>query len=117
MNELTERIAQLYQQQIEIEQKINKSITAVYQDLSPIAVLEKLIEKHEVTEIPAQGINVLMDKLIDRFLPLGNMFNPLIKQFISTKVVAKIFDKTPEAPIEKPIVKPPAKQYIYDHNY
>ena len=117
MNELTERIAQLYQQQIEIEQKINKSITAAYQDLYPIAVLEKLIEKHEVTEIPAQGMNVLMDKLIDRFVPLGNMFNPLIKQFISTKVVAKIFDKTPEAPIEKTTVKLPAKQYIYDHNY
>lgn len=117
MNELTERIAQLYQQQNEIEQKLNKSITAIYLDISPIFALEKLIEKHEETELPAKGMNILVDQLIDRFVPLGNMFNPLLKQFVSKKVIAKIFEKTPDAPLKKPTVKPPAKQYIYDHNY
>ena len=120
MNELTERIAQLYTQQNELEQQINKSLTAVYLDISPIAALEKLIAKHEAKELPAKGLNILMDQLVDRFVPVSNVFNSFLKQFISTKVVAKIFDKKPDVIKDDstaPIAKQTAKQYSHDRTY
>jgi hypothetical protein len=120
MNELKERIAQLYVQQNELEQQINKSLTAVYLDISPVAALEKLIAKHEEKELPAKGLNMLMDQLVDRFVPVSNVFNSFIKQFISKKVVAKIFDKKPATVTSTktaPIEKQPTKKYSYDRTY
>jgi hypothetical protein len=91
MKELTERIAFLHEQQNAIEIRLTNSITAVCSDLSAHLILEKIIQKKDENNIPSNGLNLIMDHLVDRFIPSKNAFNPIIKQLISKEVIYKLF--------------------------